>query len=196
MKDRLQLILQMEKLTPKKFADVLGVRPSTISHLLSGRNNPGYDFITGVLSKFPLISPDWLLLGKGHVYRSTTNDNVTLQADNILYKEPVDDLIDNETNQHASIEPMPQPEPVAALNVNYHDDNAKIIDSSINIPADKLDYQKNKSEPGCMIQNENESNLRALPAGDFTNVTLDSDEDIDRVIIFFRNRSFISYKPE
>ncbi|NLB67140.1 MAG: helix-turn-helix transcriptional regulator [Bacteroidales bacterium] len=70
MDKRLQQFLDLEDLTPSKLADILQIQRSGISHLLSGRNKPSFDFIEGVLKNFPQINPDWLILGKGKPYRS------------------------------------------------------------------------------------------------------------------------------
>lgn len=77
MKHRLETILAAEKLASSKFADILGVNRSSISHLLSGRNNPGLDFLQKVLVKFPHINPDWLLMGQGAMYRNAKSDAAT-----------------------------------------------------------------------------------------------------------------------
>ena len=69
MNERLQQFLSAENLTPAKLADILGVQRSGLSHILSGRNYPSYEFIRTILSKFPNLSADWLLLGKGKMYK-------------------------------------------------------------------------------------------------------------------------------
>jgi len=69
MKDRIQLILKEKGLTSIKFAEVMEVQPSSISHLLSGRNNPNFDFIAKLMKRFPDINPDWLILGIGTMSR-------------------------------------------------------------------------------------------------------------------------------
>lgn len=69
MNDRLEKFLKSEQLTPAKFADIIGVQRSSISHLLSGRNKPSFDFIEKVLQHFPKINSEWLLLGKGEMYK-------------------------------------------------------------------------------------------------------------------------------
>ena len=71
MKDRIAEFLKEEGLTPSKLAEMLGVQPSSISHLLSGRNKPGFDFIVKFLQRFPKVNPDWLILGKGKIYRES-----------------------------------------------------------------------------------------------------------------------------
>ena len=70
MKDRLALFLAAEQLTSRKFAELIDVQPSSISHLLSGRNKPGFDFLTKMFQCFPNLDPDWLILGKGAMYRT------------------------------------------------------------------------------------------------------------------------------
>jgi predicted transcriptional regulator len=51
------------------FAHALGVSLPLITHITTGRNKPGLDIIQKLLSRFEHISPDWLLLGKGEMYR-------------------------------------------------------------------------------------------------------------------------------
>ncbi len=70
MKDRLAEFLKQQGLTPGKLANLLEVQPSSISHLLSGRNKPGFEFIVKFLQCFPSVNPDWLLLGKGTIFRN------------------------------------------------------------------------------------------------------------------------------
>ena len=69
MNNRLQQFLELENITPARLADTLGVQRSGLSHILSGRNKPGFEFITKLLTKFPHINSDWLLLGKGKPYK-------------------------------------------------------------------------------------------------------------------------------
>ncbi len=69
MNRRLQQFLELEQLKPAQFADIMGIQRSNVSHILSGRNKPGYDFIQKFLVKFPSVNPDWLLLGRGKPLR-------------------------------------------------------------------------------------------------------------------------------
>jgi hypothetical protein len=90
MKDRLKLLLEHLRIPASEFADNMGVQRSSISHLLSGRNNPGYDFIQKVLITYPQINPDWLLLGQGNITRepSVFANNTTPAGKTI--EEPVE----------------------------------------------------------------------------------------------------------
>ena len=70
MHDRLKQFLSMENITPSHFAEMLGIQRSGISHLLSGRNKPSYEFLQKMLTAFPELNGEWLILGKGRPYKS------------------------------------------------------------------------------------------------------------------------------
>ena len=74
MKDRIQLLLKEKNLTAGKFAEILDVQPSSISHLLSGRNNPNFDFLVKLLERFPDVNPDWFITGQGNILRNAMPD--------------------------------------------------------------------------------------------------------------------------
>ena len=69
MRDRLIEFLKAENKSSAQLAEEIGVQPSGISHILSGRNNPSLDFILKMLEKYPFISTDWLLFGTGTMYK-------------------------------------------------------------------------------------------------------------------------------
>jgi len=64
---RLNELLKYYEISASSFADSIGVQRSSISHLLSGRNNPSLDFILRVLDKYPEISFDWFVKGIGNI---------------------------------------------------------------------------------------------------------------------------------
>lgn len=69
MKDRILEFLRKENKTSAQFAEEIGVQPSGISHILSGRNKPSLDFVLKMLEKYQFLSTDWLLFGKGNMYK-------------------------------------------------------------------------------------------------------------------------------
>ncbi|MBP3342886.1 MAG: helix-turn-helix transcriptional regulator, partial [Bacteroidales bacterium] len=71
MNTRLQQFLTLENLTPARLADILGVQRSGMSHILSGRNKPGYDFIFKLCTKFPHLNANWFITGKGKPYKDS-----------------------------------------------------------------------------------------------------------------------------
>ncbi len=69
MKDRLMRFMESEQVTSAKLADILDVQRSGLSHILSGRNKPSFDFIQKLMVKFPALNSDWLITGKGAMYK-------------------------------------------------------------------------------------------------------------------------------
>jgi transcriptional regulator with XRE-family HTH domain len=65
MKDQLGKLLNYLGLTATRFADAIGVQRSGISHILSGRNQPSYEFLVKIARQYPEISLEWLILGQG-----------------------------------------------------------------------------------------------------------------------------------
>ncbi len=109
MKARLHTLLSSEKITPSKFADIIGVNRSSISHILSGRNNPSLDILQKVLTKFPHINPDWLMLGQGNMFRNKSVDSGTFSKlnSNTLFEEPVKEIIDEPQAKEIESNPVP-----------------------------------------------------------------------------------------
>ena len=76
MKDRIILLIKSKNLTAAQFADEIGVQKSSISHIISGRNNASLDFVQKILYRYPEVNLDWIMFGKGPVFKgqeSTVN---------------------------------------------------------------------------------------------------------------------------
>ncbi len=72
MKDRIQQFLLKENKSSAQLAEEIGVQPSGISHILSGRNKPSLDFVIKMLDRYPYLSIEWLLFGRGPMYKEKT----------------------------------------------------------------------------------------------------------------------------
>ena len=70
MKERLQTILNLEKLSAAPLSSLLDIQRSTLSNLMSGRNNPSYDCIKAIMTKLPNLNVEWLLSGVGQPYKN------------------------------------------------------------------------------------------------------------------------------
>lgn len=97
MRDKLLLLMKNEGLTSSRLAELLGIQPSSISHILGGRNKPSFDFVQKILRRFPNINPDWLLIDKGEMYRNassttTEEDAVTRTDEDAAITQPSDAL--------------------------------------------------------------------------------------------------------
>ena len=69
MNARLEQFLAAENISQAQFAETLGVARASISHILAGRNKPGYDFISSLMLHYPRLNMDWLFFGKGKMYK-------------------------------------------------------------------------------------------------------------------------------
>lgn len=96
LKQRMQYLLDYLKLGPSAFADNLGVQRSSISHLLSGRNKPGTDFINKLMRTYPQVNLEWLMNGTGEMIRGV---------------DPAPGLFDG-LSFSGTQETVPDPEPV------------------------------------------------------------------------------------
>ena len=86
MKERIIKFLESENLSSSKFADDIGVQRSTVSHILSGRNNPSFDFIQKILLKYKNLNAEWLIIGTGNMIKNVKLGNLfenTSQESNI-----------------------------------------------------------------------------------------------------------------
>lgn len=104
MNTRLKQFLAAENITQSQFADTINVVRASVSHVLSGRNNPGYDFIKAIMTAYPALSMEWLILGRGKMYRESPTDAVTALPEPDfppIYHEP--DLFENLDKQDENI---------------------------------------------------------------------------------------------
>ena len=70
MVDRINLLLKAKNVTARQFAEEIGIQPSGMSHILSGRNNPSLDFVMKVIKRWPEVNINWLMFGMGEMYAS------------------------------------------------------------------------------------------------------------------------------
>lgn len=64
IQDRVKIIIKANNLSPSEFADKIGIKRSNMSHVLNGRNKPGLEFLTKVISAFPNVNASWLITGE------------------------------------------------------------------------------------------------------------------------------------
>lgn len=70
MKDRIVQLIENMKISPAEFADQIGIQRSSLSHVMNGRNNPGYSFIQKILEAYPKLNSRWLITGIGAMFDS------------------------------------------------------------------------------------------------------------------------------
>jgi transcriptional regulator with XRE-family HTH domain len=71
MNSRLQQFLNAENLSQAQFADSINVARASISHILAGRNKPGFEFIENLAKHYPALNIEWFITGKGRMYKGS-----------------------------------------------------------------------------------------------------------------------------
>ncbi|MGE4585716.1 MAG: helix-turn-helix transcriptional regulator [Mangrovibacterium sp.] len=67
MNNRIKRFMEYCGLSPSEMADAISVQRSNMTHVLHGRNKPGFQFITKMLETFPELNAKWLLTGEGEM---------------------------------------------------------------------------------------------------------------------------------
>ena len=65
---RLEYFIANQGYNYSQFADLIGVQRSSISHIITGRNKPSYDFLRKMFNAFPELNADWLVMGRGRMF--------------------------------------------------------------------------------------------------------------------------------
>ena len=81
LNDRFLAVMRHFNLTNRDFASKLGVSQGVVSHISSGRNGPGADLLVQLLTVFPEIDPEWLILGNGQMLKRNIH---ALNKDNLI----------------------------------------------------------------------------------------------------------------
>ena len=122
MKDRIAHIIRAKNLTAAEFALRLGIQPSNVSHLLSGRNNPSLDFVKKLKETFPEYSLEWIVFGRGPITESepfALAPSSEPVAEAIVQEKTAESLVGGTLfDQPQDEEPMmelPQPSPTVTL---------------------------------------------------------------------------------
>ena len=107
MREKLLKLMETEHLTASRLAELLGIRSSGISHILSERNKPSFELICKIVTRFPHINPYWLLGDASDML----NPNAQNSTSNILDETPASlfDVPGEKEVVHQEIKPSALP---------------------------------------------------------------------------------------
>lgn len=71
MQERFKQLLEEKGLTATKFAALIKVNASAMSHILNGRSKPGFDVLDKIAQAFPDVNLNWLISGKGELFNTS-----------------------------------------------------------------------------------------------------------------------------
>ena len=112
MINRINLILQAKNITAKQFAEEIGIQPSGMSHILSGRNNPSLEFVNKVIRRYPEIDANWLLLGKGQMYSGMKNEELRVKNEEMVTEPTLFSIPEVAPSPAPIANSIPEPDPI------------------------------------------------------------------------------------
>jgi len=190
MTDRISLLIKAKNLSAAQFADEIGVQRSSISHLMSGRNKPSLDLIQKTLQRFPEVSSEWLLFGKGEMVRELNLFDAQARSGEVRFDEEQTD----------------NPEPVRENEVLHpigegdagtyagefkkevpHGTESKVEYPQKQLVKDEEPAKYNYTLPGTALRNE-------TPAEPLAGKNR-KQKTVDQIIVLYDDHTFIAYSP-
>ena len=173
MINRINLILQAKNITAKQFAEEIGIQPSGMSHILSGRNNPSLEFVNKVIRRYPEIDANWLLLGKGQMYGQLgmRNEELGMRNEGFLSEPTLLSVPEAAPSPAPIYTPTPEQEPV---------------------PEQKEEEREEVNlQDFVSVDREQEKELQKEPAP----VTTDK-RRLVKILFFYDDHTFEEYRPQ
>lgn len=88
-KDRIRVIIEQEGLSQVEFSTKTGIKTSTLSHVLTGRNNASAEVIEKILAAFPKYEAGWLVHGDGPMVDPAVRYEDARRRSVPLFQDPV-----------------------------------------------------------------------------------------------------------
>lgn len=105
MNQRLQQFLAAENISQAQFADTIEVARASVSHVLAGRNRPGYEFIKSIADHYPKLNLEWLISGKGKMYKQDSSAQAAPIVPQTTVQEQTKDIEDDDEYVNALFSP-------------------------------------------------------------------------------------------
>lgn len=193
MTDRISLLIKAKNLSAAQFADEIGVQRSSISHLMSGRNKPSLDLIQKTLQRFPEVSTEWLLFGKGEMVRELNLFNSHARA----FEAGSDGKLPFETEPLPS---DPEMEPLFSSPGSRDADSTqeakavREVTAESKPPVGRIAMPFANPEVNTKIREVGKENLEDADRA-LGNTGNKSGNAINQIIVLYDDRTFISYSP-
>ncbi|QNR24148.1 helix-turn-helix domain-containing protein [Croceimicrobium hydrocarbonivorans] len=189
---RIKELIADQGLSNKDFAQSIDVAPAIISHVLSGRNNPSLHLIQQITNVYTNVNLDYLLNGKGSMYEDQQLKDYKANEP----KVPIDPKEPKEVDKAKQV----SSEDEAAYSSFGLPPGARYVSEPSGAPipyAVKDTIDNPKTEPTDKQEPEYPKEKRDSELTNvYTNVNPVPEKEIDRIIIFYRDRSFREYRPE
>lgn len=174
LRERIQLLISTKGMTNAVFAERIGVQPSNISHVLSGRNKPSLDLVNKILKSFKEIRTDWLLNGTGPMtkeYSLFEDDENKEEIQEMSTEEPIAENAASETVQKPA--------------------RQELEDSQIDKKEEKRPQPEEKEE----VKKDFEETSKTIRKIENKNPHKKTPKSIERIVIFYEDKTFSEYYP-
>ncbi len=188
MVNRIVELLNYSQLSKTGFAEKIGINPSGLTHILNGRNQPSLDIVKKIVTAFPEISSEWLVMGMGQMLKTEESAPAVESADvsapalsNVeLRQTNLFDVFDEEPAPAAEtvVEPDVEPEPEPIVETVAED-----VPAPIKATVSRGRARNAESRPAP----ERPKRERILNS--------QGDKKIVRIVFFYDDRSFEEYHP-
>lgn len=75
--ERIREIINEMNISDRAFAEKINIPQTTISNLFNRGSEPGYKILSNIINYIEFISPEWLLTGKGSMFKEDTLNNTS-----------------------------------------------------------------------------------------------------------------------
>lgn len=209
MVDRIKQIMEYVQMSPTAFADTIGINRSSLAHIFSGRNQPSLDVAKKILTSFPEISTEWLIMGVGDMLQTpleekakpkeelpvsvSTVDNMQ-QTDLFSAMEMADAIVATESVPISS----PAPSDKVSQPVMEQKIDEPVIENSSeedNLKEDVPVNEQVKSQPVRQRAKIQESHIPVRESKRDRISNSQADKKIAKIIFFYDDKSFDVYTP-
>ena len=185
--------MEYKQLTPAQFAESLGINRSNLTHIFSGRNLPSLEFVRRILTTYPDISTEWLIMNVGNMLTSSNDD---LELMNLEKTSIITDK--TEAPKISVQQDLFHESTTGELNIAAKESVIQATPDSKEIEEDTVinsqDAQKTVKNEENRQENPKES---PLDKNSVTGSELPSmNKKIEKIIFFYSNKSFDTYYPE
>lgn len=191
-KNRIEKVIQYQNMTSGQFAAEIGVQNSTLSHILNNRNNPSLEVLKKILSRFPDISTDWLILGQGSMLRQEKQSQEPTLFDSLDENNSSSGSYSSQSNaKSVSSEPFIQSEMLKSTPVAPSERNQSELREQIT----PIHHPQEISEvPVAPHARQSPAISSAFEFRD--NQGIKSDRKVTKVILYFTDNTFQEFESK
>lgn len=211
MENRILKVIDNSGLTASEFALKVGIQSAQISHIKSGRNKVSLEIVQRILANFDEINPDWLILGKGEMYRNSTKtiENQEIKHENRPFQPEMASLFDNPTynstenvkeielkDNHEEVAANEEKNKIEMADENVIDENVsssslenKTLEKKENF--DSMDVNMKSSNDDRFKDHEESNQPETQSENPSLNIITSSDQrTVKKIIVFYSDKTY------